>query len=136
MLAPYLVWERMRMIANTFVMRTGLEYLAYRTRTGTDMVRSRRMTPRGAKRSGGHPGVVAIPAAVVAVALLASCSAMSAGTPARGDGSGTPLQVVAAENVWGSIARQLGGERVEVSDIVSSPDTDPHSYEPTPHDAR
>jgi zinc/manganese transport system substrate-binding protein len=46
------------------------------------------------------------------------------------------LQVVAAEDFWGSIASQLGGDRVTVRSIIVNPDTDPHSYEPTPSDAR
>jgi zinc/manganese transport system substrate-binding protein len=44
--------------------------------------------------------------------------------------------VVAAESFWGSIARQLGGDRVRVTTIISGPDADPHDYEPTPADAR
>jgi zinc/manganese transport system substrate-binding protein len=44
------------------------------------------------------------------------------------------LQVVAAENFWGSIASQLGGTRVAVSSIIVNPNTDPHSYEPTASD--
>jgi zinc/manganese transport system substrate-binding protein len=47
-----------------------------------------------------------------------------------------PLHVVAAENFWGSIATQLGGNRVAVTSIITNPDTDPHDYEPTPADAR
>ncbi len=46
------------------------------------------------------------------------------------------MQVVAAENFWGSIAAQLGGEKVQVRSIVVNADTDPHSYEPTAEDAR
>ena len=45
------------------------------------------------------------------------------------------LQVVAAENFWGSIASQLGGDRVSVQSIIVNPSTDPHTYEPTPSDA-
>jgi zinc/manganese transport system substrate-binding protein len=48
----------------------------------------------------------------------------------------SPLRVVAAENFWGSIATQLGGNRVAVTSIIINPDTDPHDYEPTPADAR
>jgi zinc/manganese transport system substrate-binding protein len=44
--------------------------------------------------------------------------------------------VVAAENVWGSIAAQLGGTRADVTSIVANPATDPHSYEATAADAR
>ena len=58
-----------------------------------------------------------------------------------GQGGPTPagagrLNVVAAEGFWGSIARQLGGNRVAVTDIVASPAADPHDYEPTAGDAR
>jgi zinc/manganese transport system substrate-binding protein len=46
------------------------------------------------------------------------------------------IQVVAAENFWGSIAAQLGGSRVQVTSIIDNPATDPHDYEPTAADAR
>jgi zinc/manganese transport system substrate-binding protein len=46
------------------------------------------------------------------------------------------LRVVAAENFWGSIAAQLGGDKVAVRSIIVNPSTDPHSYEPTAGDAR
>jgi zinc/manganese transport system substrate-binding protein len=46
------------------------------------------------------------------------------------------LRVVAAENFWGSIAAQLGGEKTQVQSIIVNPTTDPHSYEPTSQDAR
>ncbi|WP_236654417.1 metal ABC transporter solute-binding protein, Zn/Mn family [Streptacidiphilus anmyonensis] len=49
---------------------------------------------------------------------------------------GTVVQVVAAENFWGSIASQLGGDHVHVTSVITNPDTDPHSYEPTAADAR
>ncbi len=46
------------------------------------------------------------------------------------------VRVVAAENFWGSIARQLGGGRATVRSILVSPAQDPHAYEPTAADAR
>jgi zinc/manganese transport system substrate-binding protein len=46
------------------------------------------------------------------------------------------IHVVAAENFWGSIAAQVGGDRVSVTSIVGNPSTDPHDYEPTAVDAR
>jgi zinc/manganese transport system substrate-binding protein len=57
------------------------------------------------------------------------------GATASSSSSGK-LQVVAAENFWGSIAAQLGGDRVKVTSIIANPATDPHDYEPTPGDAR
>ena len=46
------------------------------------------------------------------------------------------IHVVAAENVWGSIAAQLGGNRVQVASVITNPATDPHDYEPNALDAR
>ena len=46
--------------------------------------------------------------------------------------SGTVIQVVAAENFWGSLVSQLGGTHVNVTSIVSDPNTDPHEYESNP----
>jgi len=63
---------------------------------------------------------------------LAGCASGSA----RPTGGGGRPIVVAAENVWGSIAQQLGGGRVEVTSIITNPNADPHDYEPTTADAR
>jgi zinc/manganese transport system substrate-binding protein len=41
------------------------------------------------------------------------------------------IQVVAAENFWGSIAEQLGGTHAKVSSVIVNPNSDPHAYEPT-----
>jgi zinc/manganese transport system substrate-binding protein len=49
---------------------------------------------------------------------------------------GKILQVVAAENFWGSIASQIGGSHVQVLSIVSDPNADPHEYESSASDAR
>jgi zinc/manganese transport system substrate-binding protein len=46
------------------------------------------------------------------------------------------IHVVAAENVWASIAAQVGGDRVQVTTIIQNPATDPHDYEPNAQDAR
>jgi zinc/manganese transport system substrate-binding protein len=42
------------------------------------------------------------------------------------------LNVVAAENFYGDIARQVGGDDVAVASIMSNPDQDPHLFETTP----
>jgi zinc/manganese transport system substrate-binding protein len=46
------------------------------------------------------------------------------------------IHVVAAENFWGSLATQLGGNRVQVTSVIANPATDPHDYEPSAVDAR
>src|SRR4051795_12309550 len=73
--------------------------------------------------------------ALASVLVLAALALASCGSSA-GAGSDGKLQVVAAENFWGSLASQLGGDRVKVTDIIHSPGADPHDYEPTPADAR
>ena len=48
----------------------------------------------------------------------------------------TNVQVVAAENFWGSLVSQLGGTHANVTSIVYNPNTDPHEYESNTADAR
>ncbi len=50
--------------------------------------------------------------------------------------SGNKIQVVAAENFWGSLISQLGGDRVNVTSIVSDPNADPHEYETNANTAK
>jgi len=73
-------------------------------------------------------------------ALLATLALVGAGiglsTVRAATTGGNGLQVVAAENFWGSIASQVGGDRVHVTSVITSPATDPHDYEPTAADAR
>lgn len=79
--------------------------------------------------------VALVTAAVASIAALTACS--TAPTRTTDDASaGSMITVVAAENFWGSIAKQLGGTHVRLTSIITNPDTDPHDYEPTPADAR
>ncbi len=71
----------------------------------------------------------------VAVALV-GVLALALGGCGAGAASGSGLHVVAAENFWGSIALQLAGSKASVTSIIVNPNTDPHSYDPTPADAR
>jgi zinc/manganese transport system substrate-binding protein len=68
--------------------------------------------------------------------LLVVLSLGLAGCGSVSDASGGRLRVVAAENFWGSIAAQLGGDQVRVTSVIHNPATDPHDYEPTAADAR
>jgi zinc/manganese transport system substrate-binding protein len=70
---------------------------------------------------------------VSGAACVASCDESDPSGSAATNGR---LRVVAAENFWGSIAAQLGGDRTQVSSIIVNPSTDPHSYEPSAKDAR
>ena len=76
---------------------------------------------------------------VLAAGLLATVAILAAGCGSKSTSAAAQsgvLQVVAAENFWGSIASQLGGSRVRVESVITSPATDPHDYEPTAADAR
>lgn len=50
--------------------------------------------------------------------------------------SGHKIQVVAAENFWGSLIGQLCGIHCSVTSIVTDPNADPHEYESNAADAR
>jgi len=76
--------------------------------------------------------VAALAGLAVAVPLLTPVATGAS----RGAAAARPITVVAAENVWGSIAAQLAGSRARVSSIITNPNTDPHSYEAKPSDAR
>jgi zinc/manganese transport system substrate-binding protein len=74
---------------------------------------------------------------VTLVALVGTACSSSSKSSSSGSGtSGGKIDVVVAENFWGSIAAQLGGDHVNVTSIITSPDTDPHNYEPTARDGR
>jgi zinc/manganese transport system substrate-binding protein len=61
------------------------------------------------------------------LALLAGCGSSS---DSAGDKSAPArVAVVASTNVYGDIARRIGGDRVDVTSVISDPDQDPHSYE-------
>jgi zinc/manganese transport system substrate-binding protein len=77
----------------------------------------------------GNRGVL-----MAALAALATAACGLSGTTSTG--GSTQLQVVAAENFWGSIAGQVGGFHVHVTSIIANPDADPHSYPSTPDDAK
>jgi zinc/manganese transport system substrate-binding protein len=97
-------------------------------------------TSLGSRSAGVRPKAASLTglAAVVLVAV-AGCSTAGSSTSAPSGASGPAskvIQVVAAENFWGSIAAQLGGRQVKVTNIIDNPDADPHDYEPTAADGR
>lgn len=65
--------------------------------------------------------------------LLAAIVAFAAPVAAWAAG---PIRVVAAENFYGDIASQIGGDTVAVTSILSNPDQDPHLFEASPSTAR
>jgi zinc/manganese transport system substrate-binding protein len=52
--------------------------------------------------------------------------------PALVQAAGPPIAIVAAENFYGDVAKQIGGADVKVDSILSNPDQDPHLFEVSP----
>jgi zinc/manganese transport system substrate-binding protein len=66
------------------------------------------------------------------IQLWLACFALIASVlPARAEA----LKVVASFSILGDLVRNIGGDRVEVTTLVS-PDSDAHVYSPTPADAK
>ncbi|MFI0942835.1 metal ABC transporter solute-binding protein, Zn/Mn family [Streptomyces sp. NPDC021020] len=70
------------------------------------------------------------------LALLAGCGSSSdsgsdapSGSASSAPASAAKIPVVASTNVYGDIVGQIGGDKVDVTSIISDPDQDPHSYE-------
>ena len=65
------------------------------------------------------------------VMAASACGSSADGSPgSSGASSGGPsLSVVASTNVYGDVVKQIAGDNVEVTSIISDPDADPHSYE-------
>ena len=85
-----------------------------------------------------HATVVAVALVVALVVVGGAYAAVNlTGPPAAECGaSGGDIQVVAAENFWGSLVSQVGGTHVNVTSIVTDPNADPHEYESNAADAR
>ena len=69
------------------------------------------------------------------MALLAGVVAGCGAAPADPTKGGRVVDVVASVNMWGDIARQVGGRHASVTSIISSPSDDPHLYASSPRDA-
>lgn len=70
-------------------------------------------------------------AATAASALVLTGCATATATGAADDGR---VQVVASTNVYGALAAEIGGDRVQVTSLIDSAAKDPHSYEATARD--
>ncbi len=67
--------------------------------------------------------------------VVACAAALLACVPGFARAAG-PIGIVAAENFYGDIARQIGGDTVVVTSILSNPAQDPHLFEASPAVAR
>jgi zinc/manganese transport system substrate-binding protein len=70
-----------------------------------------------------------------AVAIVAAVAVLSV-TSAWGQTGTKTVNIVAAENFYGDVAKQIGGANVKVTSILSNPDQDPHLFEVSPSVAR
>ena len=73
-------------------------------------------------RDRGHLGSAAVVGAAIVAGICAGCS-----SPATA--SGGKVAAVGAENEYADVISQIGGPQVQVSAIMSNPNTDPHSFE-------
>lgn len=71
-------------------------------------------------------------AALASVGMLASVAACGSGQ-STSEKKGT-IEVVASVNQWGTMAKTLGGDNVNVTSIINSTNVDAHDYEPTTSD--
>jgi zinc/manganese transport system substrate-binding protein len=93
----------------------------------------RRARPVGARVTALAAGVLAV---VGSWAVVAPAGSATAAVPTPSASGGSPVKVVAAENEYGNVAGQIGGRYVQVSSIMSNPNTDPHTFEVNPEVAR
>ncbi|MGN6469145.1 MAG: metal ABC transporter solute-binding protein, Zn/Mn family [Rhizobiaceae bacterium] len=68
--------------------------------------------------------------------LAAAMLALVQFVPLRGALAADRVNIVAAENFYGDLARQIGGDHVTVTSILANPDEDPHLFETSPSTAR
>lgn len=71
-------------------------------------------------------------AALASVGMLASVAACGSGQ-STSEKNGT-IEVAASVNRWGTVAKALGGDNVNVTSIINSTNVDAHDYEPTTSD--
>lgn len=80
--------------------------------------------------------LAAVSLAAVSTLILSGCAPTptETTTPTPTQTVDGVVQVVATTNVYGSIAKFIGGEEVAVESIISDPSQDPHSYEASARD--
>lgn len=71
-------------------------------------------------------------AALASVGMLASVAACGS-AQSTSEKNGT-IEVAASVNQWGTVAKALGGDNVNVTSIINSTNVDAHDYEPTTSD--
>jgi manganese/iron transport system substrate-binding protein len=80
-----------------------------------------------------RPGRTLAACALVAVTTASAGCGIATGTEAGGGGADGRLRVVATTTQVADFARQVGGDRADVTGVLK-PNVDPHDYEPSPAD--
>jgi zinc/manganese transport system substrate-binding protein len=81
-----------------------------------------------------HP-VLATAAVTVALGLAIGVGGCADAATDGSSDSPAVVHVVAAENFWGNITSQIGGQDVSVTSLISNPNADPHLFETDAADA-
>ena len=66
--------------------------------------------------------------------MVSGCSTANSGSNGSSGNDGGKVKVVATTDVYADIVKQVGGDNVDVTPIIASTSTDPHSYEATAAD--
>lgn len=82
--------------------------------------------PRGRCLRVNTPGALAAMTALLSVSLQTLAA----------EPSPPPIHAIGVENQYADVIRQIGGKYVEVTSLISDPNTDPHSFEASPGIAR
>lgn len=67
--------------------------------------------------------------------VFTGCGSQTSTTNSNSSGNNKVVQAVGAENEYADVIKQIGGQYVSVTAIMSNPSTDPHSYEANTKDA-
>jgi zinc/manganese transport system substrate-binding protein len=85
-----------------------------------------------------HPAAIRTSlAALAGLSLLLTACGAGGGAPSKSQGAADSpgvINVVASTNVYGDIAGAIGGNKVNVTAIITKASQDPHSYEATAQD--
>ncbi len=79
---------------------------------------------------------LAVVVALGMVPLASACSSSTAATTGSSGSGGGKIVAVGAENEYADVIQQIGGKYVQVSAIMSNPNTDPHTFEASASVAR
>ena len=74
--------------------------------------------------------IAAAAATLLSMAACGSSNAASGKSDSSGAASSGKIEVVASINQWGSVAEDLGGSNVEVTNIMTKTNVEAHDYDP------